>query len=113
MRREFGSNVSALCDFYRFYYWRNIGNADRFALSKKSRVNFRFYYYPDCPAYAPDENLALMDVYERAVTSLDFGRVSQNCAIAPALMDFMQRDEITGRERARYQTTRLLRHVTS
>ena len=90
LRREFGSNISALCDFYRFYYWRTWQRRPFRALQKVAR-QFSIYYYPDCPAYAPMKIWPLMDVYERAVTSLDSEEYRKIARSLPALTDFMQR----------------------
>ena len=90
LRREFGSNVSALCDFYRFYYWRTWQRRPFRALQKVAR-QFSIYYYPNCPAYAPMKIWPLMDVYERAVTSLDLEEYRKIARSLPALTDFMQR----------------------
>ncbi len=90
LRREFGSNISALCDFYRFYYWRTWQRRPFRALQKVAR-QFSIYYYPNCPAYAPMKIWPLMGVYERAVTSLDSEEYRKIARSLPALTDFMQR----------------------
>ena len=90
LRREFGSNISALCDFYRFYYWRTWQRRPFRALQKVAR-QFSIYYYPDCPAYAAMKIWPLMHVYERAVTSLDSEEYRKIARSLPALTDFMQR----------------------
>ena len=90
LRREFGSNISALCDFYRFYYWRTWQRRPFRALQKVTR-QFSIYYYPNCPAYGPMKIWPLMDVYERAVTSLDSEEYRKIARSLPALTDFMQR----------------------
>jgi hypothetical protein len=90
LRREFGSNISALCDFYRFYYWRTWQRRPFRALQKVAR-QFSIYYYPNCPAYVPMKIWPLMDVYERAVTSLDLEEYRKIARSLPALTDFMQR----------------------
>jgi hypothetical protein len=92
LRREFGSNISALCDFYRFYYWRTWQRRPFRALQKVAR-QFSIYYYPNCPAYVPMKIWPLMDVYERAVTSLDSEEYRKIARSLPALTDFMQRTE--------------------
>jgi hypothetical protein len=90
LRREFGSNISALCNFYRFYYWRTWQRRPFRALQKVAR-QFSIYYYPNCPAYAPMKIWPLMDVYERAATSLDSEEYRRIARSLPALTDFMQR----------------------
>ena len=110
LRREFGSNVSALCDFYRFYYWRTWQRRPFRALQKVAR-QFSIYYYPDCPAYAPMKIWPLMDVYERAATSLDSEDYRKIARSLPALTDFMQRTKSLAENAPAIKQQGLLRHV--
>jgi hypothetical protein len=110
LRREFGSNVSALCDFYRFYYWRTWQRRPFRALQKVAR-QFSIYYYPDCPAYAPMKIWPLMDVYERAVTSLDSEDYRKIARSLPALTDFMRRTKSLAENAPATKQQGLLRHV--
>src|SRR5438552_3397160 len=64
LRREFGSNVSALCAFYRFYYWRTWKCRPLCALQKVAR-QFSIYYFPKCPAYSQMKIWSLTDAYQR------------------------------------------------
>ena len=57
LRREFGSNISALCDFYRFYYWRTWQRRP-FLRSPKSRASIFDLLLPGLPCLCADENLA-------------------------------------------------------
>ncbi len=110
LSREFGSNVSALCDFYRFYYWRTWQRRPFRALQKVAR-QFSIYYYPNCPAYAPMKIWPLMDVYERAVTSLDLEEYRKIARSLPALTDFMQRTKSLAENAPATKQQGLLRHV--
>ncbi len=110
LSREFGSNVSALCDFYRFYYWRTWQRRPFRALQKVAR-QFSIYYYPNCPAYAPMKIWPLMDVYERAVTSLDSEDYRKIARSLPALTDFMQRTKSLAENAPATKQQGLLRHV--
>jgi hypothetical protein len=110
LRREFGGNVSALCDFYRFYYWRTWQRRPFRVLQKVAR-QFSIYYYPDCPAYAPMKIWPLMDVYERAVTSLDSEDYRKIARSLPALTDFMQRTKSLAENAPATKQQGLLRHV--
>ena len=110
LRREFGSNVSALCDFYRFYYWRTWQRRPFRALQKVAR-QFSIYYYPDCPAYASMKIWPLMDVYERAATSLDSEDYRKIARSLPALTDFMQRTKSLAENAPAIKQQGLLRHV--
>ncbi len=108
LRREFGSNVSALCDFYRFYYWRTWQRRPFRALQKVAR-QFSIYYFPDCPAYTPMKIWPLMDVYERAVTSLDSEEYRKIARSLPALTDFLQRTKSLAENAPATKQQRLLR----
>jgi hypothetical protein len=110
LRREFGSTVSALCDFYRFYYWRTWQRRPFRALQKVAR-QFSIYYYPNCPAYAPMKIWPLMDVYERAVTSLDSEEYRKIARSLPALADLMQRTKSLAENAPATKQQGLLRHV--
>jgi hypothetical protein len=110
LRREFGSNISALCDFYRFYYWRTWQRRPFRALQKVAR-QFSIYYYPNCPAYAPMKIWPLMDVYERAVTSLDSEDYRKIARSLPVLADFMQRTKSLAENAPATKQQGLLRHV--
>jgi hypothetical protein len=109
LKREFG-NVSALCDFYRFYYWRTWQHRPFRALQKVAR-QFSIYYFPDCPAYTPMKIWPLMDVYERAVTSLDSEEYRKIARSLPALADFMQRTKSLAENAPATKQQGLLRHV--
>jgi hypothetical protein len=110
LRREFGSNISALCDFYRFYYWRTWQRRPFRALQKVAR-QFSIYYYPDCPAYAPMKIWPLMDVYKRAVTSLDSEEYRKIARSLPALADFMQRTKSLAENAPAIKQQPILRHA--
>ncbi len=110
LRREFGSNVSALCDFYRFYYWRTWQRRPFRALQKVAR-QFSIYYYPNCPAYAAMKIWPLMDVYERAVTSLDSEDYRKIARSLPALTGFMQRTKSLAENAPATKQQGLLRHI--
>jgi len=110
LRREFGNNISALCDFYRFYYWRTWQRRPFRALQKVAR-QFSIYYYPNCPAYAPMKIWPLMGVYERAVTSLDSEDYRKIARSLPALTDFMQRTKSLAENAPATKQQGLLRHV--
>ena len=107
---EFGSNISALCDFYRFYYWRTWQRRPLRALQKVAR-QFSIYYYPDCPAYAPVKIWPLMDVYERAVTSLDLEEYRKIAQSLPALADFMRRTKSLAENAPATKQQRILREA--
>lgn len=110
LRREFGSNVSALCDFYRFYYWRTWQRRPSRALRKVAR-QFSIYYFPACPAYTPMKIWPLMDVYGRAVISLDSEDYRKIARSLPTLADFMQRTKSLAENAPATKQQGLLRHA--
>jgi hypothetical protein len=90
LRREFGSNVSALCTFYRFYYWRTWQRRPLQAFQKVAR-QFSIYYLPKCPAYTPTKIWPLMDAYQRAFAPLNAEGYRTIAAPLPAFADFVRR----------------------
>lgn len=69
LHKEFGKNVSGLCAFYRFYYWR-IWRERPLLLFKKIARQMRIFYAPLCPVYGQTNSRRLADEYQRSVTSL-------------------------------------------
>ena len=49
LHKEFGNNVSALCAFYRFYYWRIWRERPLLVLKKIAR-QMAIFYAPICPS---------------------------------------------------------------
>jgi hypothetical protein len=112
LSREFGSNVSALCAFYRFYYWRTWQRQPLRALEKVAR-QFSIYYFPKCPAYTPMKIWPLTDVYERAITSLDSEHYRKIAQSLPAFADFLQRTKSLAQNAPTTKQPRLLREALS
>ena len=77
LQKEFGNNVSALCAFYRFYYWR-IWRQRPLLVVKKIVRQMAIFYAPKCPAYRVRKSLSLTDEYNRSVTSLEPHRKSND-----------------------------------
>ncbi|MFZ3374954.1 MAG: hypothetical protein WA183_05325 [Chthoniobacterales bacterium] len=86
--KEFGNNVSALCAFYRFYYWR-IWRQRPLLVVKKIARQMAIFYAPKCPAYRLRKSVSLTDEYNRSVTSLEPDR--KIWTAYPPAMDFMSR----------------------
>jgi len=70
LHKEFGKNVSGLCAFYRFYYWR-IWRERPLLVVKKIARQMRIFYAPRCPVYWQTEPRRLADEYQRSAASLD------------------------------------------
>jgi len=70
LEREFGRDVSGLCAFYRFYYWRTWQREPFRALQKVAR-QFSIYYFPGCPAYNAVKFWPLTDAYEQGISTVD------------------------------------------
>ena len=92
--KEFGNNVSALCAFYRFYYWR-IWRQRPLLVVKKIVRQMAIFYAPKCPAYRLRKSLSLTDEYNRSVTSLEPYR--KIWTAYPPAMDFMSRTALLAR----------------
>lgn len=108
LRLEFGRNVSGLCAFYRFYYWRTWQHRPLRALAKVAR-QFSTYYFPNCPAYNSSKFWSLTQLYQRAATSLarkDYRKIEPSL---PALADFVQRTKSLAQNAPASEQPRLLR----
>jgi hypothetical protein len=108
LSREFGNNLPARCAFYRFYYWRTWQRRPFRALQKVAS-QFSIYYFPKCPAYTPVKIWPLNEVYQRAVTSLDFEEYRKIAPSFPALADFMRRTKLLAQNAPVTEQPRLLR----
>jgi hypothetical protein len=106
--REFGNNISARCAFYRFYYWRTWQHRPLRALQKVAR-QFSIYYFPRCPAYTPMKIWPLVDVYERAVPSLEVGEYRKIAQSFPPFSEFMRRTKSLAQNAPVTEQPRLIR----
>ena len=106
---EFGHNVSALCAFYRFYYWRTWRYQPLRQLQKVTS-QFSIYYFPKCPAYSPMKIWPLLDSYQRAATCLhsveDYRKISTTL---PAAADFMAQTDSLAQNAPIVEQPRLVR----
>lgn len=110
LQREFGSDVDALCGFYRFYYGRIWQHRPLLALRKVARQMARFYR-PVCPAYNRRKSWALTDVYGQAIFSLDFEPYRKIWAAYSPAAKFMRRTEVLSRSAPIVQQPRLIRLI--
>jgi hypothetical protein len=108
LQREFGGDGSALCAFYRFYYWRTWRRRPLQALQKVAR-QLSICYFPKCPAYTPMKIWPLMDVYERAVPSLEVGEYRGIAQSFPPFSDFIRRTKSLAQNAPVTEQTRLIR----
>jgi hypothetical protein len=92
--KEFGNNVSALCAFYRFCYWR-IWRQRPLLVVKKIVRQMAIFYAPKCPAYRLRKSLSLTEEYNRSVTTLEPHRTIWTAY--PPAMDFMSRTALLAR----------------
>ncbi len=96
LQKEFGSNVSALCAFYRFYYWR-IWRKRPVLVVKKIVRQMSIFYAPMCPAYNRAKALPLTNEYNRGVTSLDTQRYRQIWTAYWPAVGFISRTQLLAR----------------
>jgi hypothetical protein len=96
LRKEFGSNSSALCAFYWFYYWR-IWQQRPLLVVKKIARELAIFYAPKCPAYRLGKSRSLSKEYSVSVTSLDSKFYSKTRATYPPAVDFFRRAELLAR----------------
>jgi hypothetical protein len=69
LHKEFGTNASALCAFYWYYYWRTWLHRPLVVANKILR-QLAIFYASKCPAYRSVKSLLLTDEYQRSMTSL-------------------------------------------
>ena len=112
LRREFGRDVSGLCAFYRFYYWRTWQREPLRALQKVVR-QFSIYYFPKCPAYNSMKFWLLTDAYEQGISTLDSEDYRKVAASYPAAADFALRVRSLARDAPVVEQTRLIRVILS
>jgi hypothetical protein len=93
LHKEFGTNVSALCAFYWYYYWR-IWLHRPLLVAKKIMRQMAIFYAPKCPAYRLGKFLLLSDDYKRSVTSLSSEPYRKVWTAYPPALDFMSRTEL-------------------
>ena len=98
LHKDFGNNVSALCAFYRFYYWRIWRERPLLVLKKIAR-QMAIFYAPICPVYNRGKSLSL-DAYNREYDVPRHPALSQGfCGLSPS-HGFYEPDEIECTERA-------------
>jgi hypothetical protein len=96
LRHDFKNNVSALCAFYRFYYWRIWKQRPVLVLKKIAR-QMGVFYASRCPAYRLIEWLPLTSEYERGVRSLESPAYQRVWTTYPPAVDFMGRTRLLTR----------------
>jgi hypothetical protein len=97
LRKEFGNNVSALCAFYWFYYWRIWLQRPSLVIKKIVR-QMAIFYAPMCPAYSRERAWTLMSEYHRAVASLSPEACRKVWAAYLPAVRFMGRAETLARD---------------
>jgi hypothetical protein len=96
LRRDFKSDASALCAFYRFYYWRIWKQQPGLVLKKIAR-QMGVFYASRCPAYRLTKWLPLNSEYERGVQSLEWPAYQRVWATYQPAADFMDRTRLLTR----------------
>jgi len=110
LARDFGKDVSGLCAFYRFYYWRTWQHRPLQSVEKVGR-QLSIYYFPECPAYNRTKIWPLTDVYERGAICLAWEGYRQIEPSLPALADFMRRTKSLSQSARASEQPRALRIV--
>ncbi|PYI41474.1 MAG: hypothetical protein DMF12_10230 [Verrucomicrobia bacterium] len=96
LRNEFGNNLSALCAFYWFYYWRTWQQRP-LAIVEKIGRQMAVFYTSQCPAYSQRKLWMLNGEYSRGVTSLDRKPYRKTWTAYPPAVEFMRRTELLAR----------------
>jgi hypothetical protein len=106
-RREFRGDVTALCAFYRFYYWR-IWQKRPLEVFEKVARQMLIFYLPYCRAYDYGITRKFGGRYQLSVTSLSGPIYHKVWTAYPPSVDFMNRTEELARRELRYQQPLLL-----
>jgi uncharacterized membrane protein len=93
LRKEFGSDVSALCGFYRFYYLRVWQYRPVGVLDKIGR-QLAIFYLPKCGAYKSRNLVSLADAYRRGVVALSSESYRKTWTAYPPALQFMDRTQL-------------------
>jgi hypothetical protein len=93
LRTAFGNDLSALCAFYRFYYWRIWQHRPLFVLKKIAR-QLAIFYVPKCGAYKWRKLVPLADEYKRGVASLGSDWYRKTWTAYPPALPFMNRTQL-------------------
>ena len=93
LRTEFGNNISALCAFYSYYYWR-IWLHRPLLMAKKIAQQMAIFYGPKCPVYRSGKFLSLTDDYKRGITSLGTESYRKVWTSYSRAVDFMERTQV-------------------
>jgi hypothetical protein len=96
LHEEFGNNISALCNFYWFYYRRILLQQPALVVKKIMREMAIFYAWK-CPAYRLGKFLSLTDEYKTSLTSLGRESYRKIWTAYPPAVDFMKRVEVLAR----------------
>jgi hypothetical protein len=96
LQKEFVNNVSALCAFYWYYYWR-IWLQRPVVVTNKVMRQMAIFYAPSCPAYRSRKSLSLTNDYKRSITSLGTDSYRKVWSVYPPVVEFMSRIEALAR----------------
>lgn len=110
LHKEFGNKISALCTFYRFYYWR-IWQQRPLLVVKKIIRQMAIFYAPKCPAYRLGKFLSLTDEYKRSVSSLGIESYRKIWTAYPPAVDFMSRTYLRARSAPVVQQSAYIRRL--
>jgi len=93
LRKEFGDDVSAVNEFYRFYYLRIWQRRPRDVLEKIVR-QLAIFYIPKCGAYKSTTVVPLAEEYRRGVASLNSEWYRETWTAYPPASGFMNRTQL-------------------
>ena len=96
LRREFDNNIPALCEFYRFYYWR-IWQHRPLLVVKKIARQMAIFYSPMCPGYSRGKSMSLAIWYRDATRNLQVESYPEVWTKYPPALEFTRRSEVLER----------------
>ena len=96
LRREFGNDVPALCEFCRYYYWR-VWRERPFLVLRKIATQISLFYSEMCPAYNREKSLPLANQYADGANILGLQPYPELWMAYPPSVQFMDRTELLAR----------------
>jgi hypothetical protein len=107
LRRDFGNDLSALCAFYYFYYWR-VWQQRPVSMLNKIASQMAVFYDFKCPAYTAWRWLPLVRQYDRGVTALGRPEYRELWTSYRPSVDFMDRTRLLAQNAPMIQQARFI-----
>jgi hypothetical protein len=109
---EFNYDNSAICGFYRFYYWRTWRQRP-LQMMRKVVCQMAIFYVPICPAYDRSKILSFTSWYHLGFTTLSQETYAKVWKAYPPAVEFMGRAELLAQGAPAIEQNRVVRKTLS